>query len=93
MIARNKLGVRAGYRMEFPLSAQNRRNFVRVPVSYRAKLHGRAFRPRMAGAAKRRSTEQRNTVTMRVAETADSTFEWRGIGAQVTIRTGITTLG
>ena len=45
MIARNKLGARAGYRMEFPLSAQNRRNLVGVPVSYRAKLHGRAFRP------------------------------------------------
>ena len=39
---------------------------------------------RMAGAEKHRSTEQRNTVTMGVAETADSTFEWRGIGAQVT---------
>ena len=32
---------------------------------------------------KRRSTEQRNTVTMGVTGIADSTFEWRGNGAQV----------
>jgi hypothetical protein len=33
---------------------------------------------------KRRSTEQRNTVTMGVTATKDSTFEWREIGGQVT---------
>ena len=32
---------------------------------------------------KRRSTEQRNTVTMGVAATHDSTSEWREQGAQV----------
>jgi len=38
----------------------------------------------VAGAGKRRSTEQRNTVTMGVTATADSTSEWREVGAQVT---------
>jgi putative transposase len=37
-----------------------------------------------AGMEKRRSTEPRNTVTMGVAATQDSTFEWREVGAQVT---------
>src|SRR3954451_4016173 len=45
MIARSKRAFRTGFGTECPLSAQNRRNSVRVPVSYRAKLHGRAFRP------------------------------------------------
>jgi hypothetical protein len=36
-----------------------------------------------AGTEKRRSTEQRNTVTMGVAATQDSTSEWREDGAQV----------
>jgi hypothetical protein len=38
----------------------------------------------MAGMEKRRSTEQRNTVTIGVAATQDSTFDWRELGAQVT---------
>jgi hypothetical protein len=38
----------------------------------------------MAGKEKRRSTEQRNTVTMAMAATQDSTFDWRELGAQVT---------
>jgi hypothetical protein len=33
---------------------------------------------------KRRSTEQRNTVTISAAATQGSTFEWREEGAQVT---------
>jgi hypothetical protein len=37
----------------------------------------------MAGAEKRRSTEPRNTVTMGVAATQDSTSDWRELGAQV----------
>src|ERR1700748_3129294 len=37
----------------------------------------------MAGMEKRRSTEQRNTVTMGVAATQGSTSEWREVGAQV----------
>jgi hypothetical protein len=37
----------------------------------------------MAGTEKRHSTEQRNIVTMGVAATQDSTFEWRELGAQV----------
>ena len=47
---------------------------------------GCARRPLMktAGTEKRRSTEQRNTVTMGVAATQDSTSEWRELGAQVT---------
>ena len=36
-----------------------------------------------AGMEKRRSTEQRNTVTMGVTATQNSTFEWRKLGAQV----------
>ena len=40
----------------------------------------------MAGTEKRRSTEQRNTGTMGVAATADSTFEWREEGAHVTAK-------
>jgi hypothetical protein len=38
----------------------------------------------MAGTEKRRSTEQRNTVTIRVAATQDSIFDWREQGAHVT---------
>jgi hypothetical protein len=38
----------------------------------------------VAGTEKRRSTEPRNTVTIGVTATADSTFEWREEGAQVT---------
>jgi hypothetical protein len=38
----------------------------------------------LAGAEKRHSTEQRNTVTMRVTATQDSTSEWRELGAHVT---------
>jgi hypothetical protein len=37
-----------------------------------------------AGTEKRRSTEQRNTVTIGVAATQDSIFERRELGAQVT---------
>ena len=37
----------------------------------------------MAGTEKRRSTEPRNTDTMGVPATADSTFEWREEGAHV----------
>jgi hypothetical protein len=37
----------------------------------------------MAGMEKRRSTEQRNTVTIGVAATQDSTFDWRELGAHV----------
>ena len=37
----------------------------------------------MAGTEKRRLTEQRNTDTMGVAETANSTSEWRKEGAHV----------
>ncbi len=40
----------------------------------------------MAGTEKRRSTEPRNTVTMGVTTPADSTFEWREVGAQVSRR-------
>ena len=36
-----------------------------------------------AGTEKRRSTEQRNTVTIGVTETQDSTSDWRELGAQV----------
>jgi hypothetical protein len=39
---------------------------------------------KVAGAEKRHSTEQRNTVTMRVTATQDSTSEWRELGAHVT---------
>src|SRR4051794_37875123 len=45
MISRSKQAARSGFETELLLAAQNRRNSVRVPVSYRAKLHGRAFRP------------------------------------------------
>lgn len=38
---------------------------------------------KLAGAEKRHSTEQRNTVTMRVTATQDSTSEWRELGAHV----------
>ena len=38
----------------------------------------------MAGMAKRRSTEPRNTVTIGVTATVDSTSDWREEGAQVT---------
>ena len=41
---------------------------------------------KMAGTEKRHSTEQRNTATMGVAATQDSTSEWREIRAQVTFR-------
>ena len=41
-----------------------------------------------AGTEKRRSTEPRNTGRVVLAETADSTCEWREVGAQVTI-TGV----
>src|SRR5438874_6744861 len=41
----------------------------------------------MAGAEKRRSTEPRNTVTMGVAATQDSTSDWRELGAQVRMST------
>ena len=37
----------------------------------------------MAGMEKRRSTEPRNTVTIAVTATVDSTFDRRGNGAQV----------
>ena len=40
---------------------------------------------KLAGAEKRHSTEQRNTVTMRVTATQDSTSEWRELGAYVSI--------
>ena len=48
---------------------------------------GCARRPqaKTAGTEKRRSTEQRNTVTMGVTATQDSTSEWRELGAQVTM--------
>jgi hypothetical protein len=36
-----------------------------------------------AGTEKRRSTEQRNAVTVGATETQDSTSEWREVGAQV----------
>src|ERR1700712_743904 len=36
-----------------------------------------------AGIEKRRLTEPRNTVRMALAATADSTFEWREVWAQV----------
>ena len=39
----------------------------------------------MAGMEKRRSTEPRNTVTIGVTATQDSTSEWREEGAQVTV--------
>jgi len=38
-----------------------------------------------AGTEKRRSTEQRNPVTIGVAATQDSIFDWRELGAQVSI--------
>ena len=38
---------------------------------------------KMAGTEKQRSTEPRNTVTMGVTATQDSTSEWRELGAQV----------
>src|SRR5579863_6412708 len=37
----------------------------------------------MAGTEKRRSTEQRNPVTIGVTATRDSIFDWRELGAQV----------
>jgi hypothetical protein len=36
-----------------------------------------------AGTEKRRSTEQRNTITIGVAVNLDSIFDWREVGAQV----------
>jgi len=45
MIARSKTAVRAGIRTEPLLLRRNHRNSGRVLVSYRAVLHGRAFRP------------------------------------------------
>jgi hypothetical protein len=45
MIARNKPAVRAGTGTESPPHGRNRRNLVRVLVSYRALLRGWAFRP------------------------------------------------
>ena len=44
-----------------------------------------------AGTEKRRSTKQRNTVTIRVAETPDSTFDWRkkGLRSEPTATTPI----
>jgi hypothetical protein len=44
---------------------------------------------KMARTEKQRSTKQRNTVTMGVAATQDSTSEWRELGAQVTLPTGM----
>ena len=44
---------------------------------------------KVAGMEKRRSTEQRNTVTIGVAATQDSTSEWRELGAQVSIQCDI----
>jgi hypothetical protein len=44
---------------------------------------GRDDAMKTAGTEKQRSTEQRNTVTMGVAATRDSTSEWRELGAQV----------
>ncbi len=38
---------------------------------------------KLAGTEKRPSTEPRNTVTMAVAATQDSAYEWRELGAQV----------
>ena len=52
MIARNKPAVRAGTGTEPPPPGRNRRNVVRVLVSYRKFSHGRAFRPELGGAAK-----------------------------------------
>jgi len=45
MTARSKTAVRAGIRTEPLLLRRNHRNSGRVLVSYRAVLHGRAFRP------------------------------------------------
>jgi hypothetical protein len=45
MIARNKPPLRIGTGLNPGSAAQNRRKFVRVPVSYRAFLRARAFRP------------------------------------------------
>jgi hypothetical protein len=39
----------------------------------------------VAGAEKRRLTEQKNCARMGLAQTADSTFEWRKFGAQVKV--------
>jgi hypothetical protein len=39
----------------------------------------------MAGTEKRRSTKPRNTARMGLAATADSTSEWRELGAQVKV--------
>jgi hypothetical protein len=44
----------------------------------------------MAGTEKRRSTKPRNTARMGLAATADSTSEWRELGAQVIRKNGIT---
>jgi hypothetical protein len=44
---------------------------------------------KLAGTEKRRSTEQKNTVTMGVTATQDSTSEWRELGAQVNTRARI----
>ena len=49
MIARNKPGVCVGAGLSPGFTGQNRRNFVRVHVSYRAFLRARAFRPNMRG--------------------------------------------
>jgi len=45
MITRSKQAVCAVIRTESPLLRRNHRNSGRVLVSYRAVLHGRAFRP------------------------------------------------
>jgi len=51
MIARSKTAVRAGIRTEPLLFRRNHRNSGRVLVSYRAVLHGRAFRPTIGAGA------------------------------------------
>jgi hypothetical protein len=47
MIARNKSRFHSVTEMGSAIFARNHRNPGRVPVSYRAKLHGRAFRPKL----------------------------------------------
>jgi hypothetical protein len=78
MIARSEQAVRAGLRMESPLSAQSRRNFVRVPVSYRAELHERAFRPRYGAAAADREGQGPTREESRVQGDAEVLGRFKG---------------
>ena len=74
MIARSKTAVRAGTKTELPLSRRNYRDSGRVLVSYRAVLHGRAFRPNTLNEPEAASLYERRMVLVR----PDGMVAWRG---------------